>query len=789
MDTMLRWMLDRLRPPGGWAPFLLTWLALLSPIAALMESNLKMELLGLIILTSVATIVGVRMATSRLSARVALVLGGGAGLILVLVVIGRLTPPLALLWHETGYTLDWLRLWKQGIPGWPFPFAATAEFLGQRLYELGVRLWWWHQTLMTGDVAQDTLVLVLFIALLVWSFGLFATWQLYRRRSALSGLLPSGVAATTLAFYLGRMGIFYLIVYLFCTLWLVAISDLWTQLSRWEESNTDYPDGMGFELILTATPWVVLLVAVAAFFPVIRPQQVSDAFWRVAEGPWSAVEQLSERFFGPMESGFGGARSSGSEGSLPRSHLLGAGPELTERTVLYVQTNDPKPPRPDPEEPERPVPGGPRRYWRGITYDSYTGSGWDNSPLDHHTVSGERVLDPTSPGVSVVTSGVAPGSELIQNFELVARTDSLLFMANEPVRVDRAVETWWRAPGDLAQVTADVDQYTAISYPHQPTIAELRSAPATMPQDLNERYLALPVPIPRRVLDLTAEVVAEAETDYDRAHAIEAFLRTYTYTLELPDPPTDRDLVDYFLFELQEGYCDYYASAMVVMARAAGLPARLASGYAQGTYDYDRERWVVSEKDGHSWAEVYFEGIGWVEFEPTGGQPALVRPGREEWAQFNVLPLPPRAIGSQRFPWPLLVMAAVLLLLAVAIVSVWFWRPHERRLGTAADLVRDRYGRLLLWGRRLGIPLRDGQTAHEYGVSLSVALRSRGRDARLRQVRQAGSEAPSDVSHLTEVLTRAQYSPEPLHVRDGARIHDLWRRLRRNLWWLWLGKR
>ena len=87
------------------------------------------------------------------------------------------------------------------------------------------------------------------------------------------------------------------------------------------------------------------------------------------------------------------------------------------------------------------------------------------------------------------------------------------------------------------------------------------------------------------MLDLAVEVVGDAETRYDGAKAIEYYLRAYTYTLDLPEPPTNRDLVDYFLFERQEGYCDYYASAMVVMARAVGIPARLASGYAQGTYD------------------------------------------------------------------------------------------------------------------------------------------------------------------------------------------------------------
>jgi transglutaminase-like putative cysteine protease len=81
------------------------------------------------------------------------------------------------------------------------------------------------------------------------------------------------------------------------------------------------------------------------------------------------------------------------------------------------------------------------------------------------------------------------------------------------------------------------------------------------------------------VLALARDLTATEPTPFDRARAIEAYLRTYPYTLDLPSPKLDRDVVDYFLFDLRQGYCDYYATSMVVLARAAGLPARLAVGY------------------------------------------------------------------------------------------------------------------------------------------------------------------------------------------------------------------
>ena len=104
-----------------------------------------------------------------------------------------------------------------------------------------------------------------------------------------------------------------------------------------------------------------------------------------------------------------------------------------------------------------------------------------------------------------------------------------------------------------------------------------------------------------------------------RLLAIEAYLRTISYTLDVPAPPLDRDVADYFLFDLRRGYCDYFATAMVVLARSVGIPARLVTGYASGGYDVISAQFVVLEKDAHSWVEVYFPSYGWVEFEPTSG--------------------------------------------------------------------------------------------------------------------------------------------------------------------------
>ena len=774
MSLLIRF-LNRFQPREGWALFLLTLVVLLCPTAALVQANGDLDAVALLVLTVLATIFGLRLARSRLSARGATGLAGLLGGCLVTIIVGRLLPPLSLLWAETTYAADWLASWQRGIMNYPLPFASMAGFLWQRLNALGMRLWWWGRAITSDAPVQDPITFLLLACCLAWAFGCFATWQIYRRRSALAGLLPSGTAVAAMAFFGGGLAVFYLLVFLFCTLWLIAACHLWAQRDHWQRTDTDYPGDLGVELLLALSPPLTLILVVAAFFPAIHPAQVRDAFWELMDGPWSTIERTSERLFGPITRGV--PAEDGWGGFLPRAHLLGGGPELDTRIVMYVRTSDP-PPLPDWEDPETATLGPPRRYWRSATYDTYDGLGWLNGPLETRTSPANQPLDPSLP----------PGLELLQHFELLVSGGERLHAVNAPFRADHEVQTWWRSPDDLAEVSSHAERYTIVSRPPRPTTADLRHALAMTPPSLTDRYLTLPETIPQRVLDLAQEVVGGAETHYDQALAIETYLRAYTYTLDLPAPPTNRDLVDHFLFEKQEGYCDYYASAMVVLARSVGIPARLATGYAQGTYDHDAERWVVTEADGHSWVEIYFDGIGWVEFEPTAGQPALDRVGGSDLARPPVPALPPRWVHWwERVPWVLVGIGSVLILAAA--VVVWIWHPRQRRNLVASDLVVDRYGRLLDWGKRLNQPLRDGQTPSEYSTSLAERFRTRGRDSRWFRVRQASVEAPPVVERLTETFVQARYSPEPISEREGWRIRNLWTRLRRRLWWLWLVSR
>jgi hypothetical protein len=132
------------------------------------------------------------------------------------------------------------------------------------------------------------------------------------------------------------------------------------------------------------------------------------------------------------------------------------------------------------------------------------------------------------------------------------------------------------------------------------------------------RYLQLPVELPERVRKLAAEITSSAKNDYDRVKAIEAYIaKNHIYTLEPGSLATDRDFVDYFLFEQKQGYCTYYASAMAVLVRSIGIPARYIEGYVLPSQPIVDTTYEVTNKQAHAWVEVYFEGFGWIPFEPT----------------------------------------------------------------------------------------------------------------------------------------------------------------------------
>jgi hypothetical protein len=159
-------------------------------------------------------------------------------------------------------------------------------------------------------------------------------------------------------------------------------------------------------------------------------------------------------------------------------------------------------------------------------------------------------------------------------------------------------------------------QYEANSLVPNPPIAALRAAGSDYPDSISKTYLQLPG-IDPRIPALATQISARATNPYDKARAVEAYLRShYGYTLDLSGPPQS-DPLAYFLFQRRAGHCEYFAAAMTVMLRELGIPARYINGFQTGEYNDVAGDLVVRASDAHSWVEAYFPGVGWMSFDPT----------------------------------------------------------------------------------------------------------------------------------------------------------------------------
>ncbi len=172
-------------------------------------------------------------------------------------------------------------------------------------------------------------------------------------------------------------------------------------------------------------------------------------------------------------------------------------------------------------------------------------------------------------------------------------------------------------------------------YPDLPQGTGLDSIFSARREYIYDNYLSLPDTLPERVYALAETLSSEADTDYEKMLAFEAYLRTFRYNTSPEKLPKDRDLVDFFLFHSQEGYCTYFATTLAVLGRCVGIPTRYVQGYCSYTPELQGE-WTIRSNNAHAWTECYIDGLGWIPLDTTPGyedlryQPWHKEPKKEE---------------------------------------------------------------------------------------------------------------------------------------------------------------
>lgn len=416
-----------------------------------------------------------------------------------------------------------------------------------------------------------------------------------------------------------------------------------------------------------------------------------------------------------------------------------------------------------------------RSYWRTAVFDHYAANAWQN------TVEDEPVAQRTRGGAYQMRLPRAAftGEQFVQTFSVLRPQGEAIPTGYWPELLQfpaTTLNTERNARGGAVRAPEPLRaglSYTVLSRKADYTPSELAADQAA---SRDTRYMQLP-PLNPAVGKLAQAVTRNATNDYEKAAMLEQYLRTtYPYDLNIPPLPSGRDAVEVFLFQDKRGFCEQFATAFVVLARAVGLPARIATGYLPGEYDVLSGGYVVRAADAHAWVEVNFIRHGWVPFDPTpfssntprqleGGGPWWnASLGGSDWAGPTVelrsvagALAAPVALALQL---PTGVLATLVALLAATAIMVllrpqwpaWAtaWATRRTRTAAAPPAVRT-YRDLERWLQR----------------QADVAPRGIGETPRHHLLR-AATQAPAaadDLRALGDLVDAAAYGP-------GGRIDD-----------------
>ena len=510
---------------------------------------------------------------------------------------GLLLQPLGLL---AGATLVFLQLMAI-LPG-PSLYVRTDALL-DRMY-----VWWSAAT--QGGISSDTLPFIVLTLTLVWLGTYISAWAVFRLQNAWLGLVPGGIALMwNISFIPGQFS-YSFVVFVFAAVLLIMRMHVSHREKEWDRAGVTYPEFISLS-VLNATFWVTVGLLVAVWLvPLAQRSDSANERWQHLTSPLTDRLTPLARVFISVN-----AKKPIAVHNLKDALALQGAIRLNGDQAVEVNVK---------LTPEMAA------YLRAQSFDEYTSSGWKVNVTGDVPFAPGEFSEPPPPADSDVRKSVTV------NVTVEGGNNGVLYSLGQPIRSDQRAEAKTVANGnDVVTLKprdhlSDGDTYSVTGSVSVASVDRLRAAGSRYPASIAAQYLQLPDNLPPRVAGKAAEVTQGAETPYDKAAAIEQYLRSFPVDFDVPKTPAGRDTIDFFLFDAQRGYFDYHASAMAVMLRSLGIPARVAAGYvidplqAQGD---DGSTYQLTEKNAWAWPEVYFPSIGWVEFNPTPSQPLIRRPG------------------------------------------------------------------------------------------------------------------------------------------------------------------
>jgi len=646
--------------------------------------------------------------------------------------------------------------------------VTPGDGLKDRSGEMVLRMRLWFDALTGGGISNDALPVIVLFLVLTWLATFFLAWSVFRWHNPWVGLVPGGLALLMNISYLPGQTSPAFIVFVITAILLISRTHFNAKMKEWRHTGTSYPGSLHF-FSLNQTVWAALVLVGAAWLVPLGGQAGPfPSIWRSWTNP--VVDQFAglSRVFSAVE-GKKGMPLDRYASFLPYRGYF----EAVQGSIMTVKTS-----RPD--------------LIRAAVYDVYTSSGWKAGNRD------KEPLQTDSIDLLAVLNEAAAQSRQPLVIEVTVQQTLPVFVApGDPLLVDRKADV--ETAGNASNVTAlrpaerlkEGDTYTAVGLVSTASVEELRASGTDYPSWVTDRYLQLPDDLPAGISNLAHQLTQRADSAYDKAFVIEDYLRSYPIDIQETAPPSNVDAVWYFLNVQQRGYPLYHASAMVVLLRTLGVPARLAVGFAVPQNAGSEGVYHVFGNNAYAWPEVYFSGLGWIPFSPSRAYNPAYAPASpgDVWDMYptdtistqelldmfpaagtdNAVPpeeqstVPPTddAGGSPISPW----LAAPLLLIAtLSLASVaglrYAWNRGLSGLSRPAQLF-EKTRRLSAWA---GVGPRPSQTPREF----------------LGGLREELSDSP-DVSLLADTYERVEFGKKPLGPDEDAKLNALWKGLRPRL--------
>jgi transglutaminase-like putative cysteine protease len=530
--------------------------------------------------------------------------------------------------------------------------------LEEQLTSVWGRLYVSVSELILRHPVDDAIFFVAVMSIAVWLISSAAGFALTRQQNYLKVVLPAAIGILVIQHYDNAIAkhIWGLGVFIFLAIVLLGRMHYLQNKASWQSRRVFLSAENSWDLAGSMAALATLIIIVSFMVP----PSLSDIesvrkTWNRWTQPWHDFTDSLENAVSAVDSPSGGR-----PGEFYGTELqLGRGFPLSEAVMFEVKVPD----LPAAEHP-------PRYYWRGRTYDFFNGDQW------YITGTTREEFSPRGNGPAIPNT--AERDPKAFSFEVGESRFSLLYGPSQPVWFSRP-GSYLAAPASTAPVSTEAvsgekdivswnaspsllpgEVYEVQSVVKNPNTTELREAGTTYPDWVVKKYLQIPQGFSPRITELAQELTANTDNPYDAAMAITRYLRdNIEYSATIPAVPRNRDPLEWIIFDYKKAYCVYYATSEALMLRSIGIPARVAVGFAQGSPTERStgiegqvatlsDSYTIRKKDAHAWPEVYFPGVGWVEFEPTSSQAALSRPAAPDPNAVGIIPPVTNADSRER---------------------------------------------------------------------------------------------------------------------------------------------